>query len=93
MSTICPNCLRPVRPGAKFCGFCGSSLIATTQEAGSVEQTATLTPGAGSQKPAIKPSATPKAGKGKRTALMVIITLLCLVLLIAFLFYYFQLIR
>ncbi|HEX9091709.1 MAG TPA: zinc ribbon domain-containing protein [Anaerolineales bacterium] len=27
MSTICPNCQRPVRAGAKYCGFCGSSLI------------------------------------------------------------------
>jgi len=26
MHTICPNCLRPVRAGAKYCGFCGTSL-------------------------------------------------------------------
>lgn len=27
MSKICPNCLRPVRTGANYCGFCGTSLI------------------------------------------------------------------
>ncbi len=26
MPTICPNCLRPVRAGANYCGFCGISL-------------------------------------------------------------------
>lgn len=26
MSTICPNCQRPVRAGAKYCGFCGKFL-------------------------------------------------------------------
>ena len=26
MSTNCPNCSRPQRKGAKFCGFCGASL-------------------------------------------------------------------
>jgi len=26
MSATCPNCQRPVRAGAKYCGFCGSSL-------------------------------------------------------------------
>jgi hypothetical protein len=26
MTTICPNCSRPQRKEAKFCGFCGASL-------------------------------------------------------------------
>jgi hypothetical protein len=26
MSTICPNCSRPQRKDAKYCGFCGASL-------------------------------------------------------------------
>ena len=26
MSTICPNCSRPQRKDAKFCGYCGASL-------------------------------------------------------------------
>ena len=36
MTPICPNCLRPVRPDVKFCGYCGTSLIpAVAMEAGS----------------------------------------------------------
>ena len=26
MSTKCPNCKRPLRPGARFCGFCGTTI-------------------------------------------------------------------
>jgi hypothetical protein len=26
MSTICPNCSRPQRKDAKYCGFCGANL-------------------------------------------------------------------
>jgi hypothetical protein len=29
MPTICPNCQNPVRTGAKYCGFCGTSLMMT----------------------------------------------------------------
>lgn len=29
MSKICPNCLRPVRAGANYCGYCGTSLVPT----------------------------------------------------------------
>lgn len=28
MTTTCPNCQHPVRTGAKYCGFCGASLMA-----------------------------------------------------------------
>jgi hypothetical protein len=31
MPTICQNCLRPVRVGAKYCGFCGTSLTPSTE--------------------------------------------------------------
>lgn len=29
MSKICPNCMRPVRAGANYCGYCGTSLVPT----------------------------------------------------------------
>jgi hypothetical protein len=29
MPTSCPHCRRPVRVGAKFCGFCGASLLSS----------------------------------------------------------------
>ena len=31
MTTICPNCLHPVRTSANYCGFCGNSLIAAAK--------------------------------------------------------------
>lgn len=34
MSTPCPHCGKPIRPGAGFCGHCGKSLAGTPQQAG-----------------------------------------------------------
>jgi hypothetical protein len=34
MATNCPNCGKPIRPGAKFCGNCGYTLPATPAQAG-----------------------------------------------------------
>ena len=31
MSTICPNCTRPQRKDAKYCGFCGASLTSVAE--------------------------------------------------------------
>ena len=39
MSATCPNCHRPVRAGAKYCGFCGTSL----SSAGEVDALASTT--------------------------------------------------
>ncbi len=32
MSKMCPNCLRTVRSGANYCGYCGASLVPTPQD-------------------------------------------------------------
>ncbi len=32
MSKTCPNCLRPVRMGVNYCGYCGTSLVPTPQD-------------------------------------------------------------
>jgi RNA polymerase subunit RPABC4/transcription elongation factor Spt4 len=92
MPTICPNCLRPVRTDAKYCGYCGSSLTPAHDD-GSVALTPALDSRSVKQLPSVKPQTTPSRGKVRRTVLMVIVILLCLVLLIAFFVYYFQLIR
>jgi hypothetical protein len=93
MATICPNCLRPVRAEAKFCGFCGNSLNPTAYDAGPVALTAALEGDSSKEKSTTQPQAKPNGSKTKRTVLMVIIVLLCLVLVIAFSVYYLQLIR
>jgi hypothetical protein len=93
MPTICPNCLRPVRADAKFCGYCGSALAPTAHDDGPVQMTAALNKASFTKEPVYKPEVKPKGGKTRRTVLMVIIVLLCLVLLFAFSVYYFQLIR
>ncbi len=32
MSKTCPNCLHPVRTGANYCGYCGTTLVPTPQD-------------------------------------------------------------
>lgn len=93
MPTICPNCLRPVRTDAKFCGYCGNSLMPAEPSDGPVALTAALDSESVQEFPPFKPQTKPSGGKVRRTVLMVIIVLLCLVLLVAFSVYYFQLIR
>ena len=34
MTTNCPNCGKPVRPGAKFCGNCGTTMVLPAQPVG-----------------------------------------------------------
>ena len=33
MSTTCPSCGKPVRPGAKYCGNCGATILSSSGEA------------------------------------------------------------
>jgi hypothetical protein len=93
MSTICPNCLRPVRADAKFCGFCGNNLNPTAHDDGPVALSVALESGNVKVNSTAQPQAKPSGGKTRRRLLMVIIVLLCLVLLIAFSAYYLQLVR
>jgi hypothetical protein len=88
MPTICPNCLRPVRSEARFCGFCGSNLYPDALDEVAVaipaEQTAVVT------QEEIIPAPPPKRGaeKIRRNILIAIVILLCLVLLVTFLIHY-----
>jgi hypothetical protein len=92
MPTICPNCLRPVRVGAKYCGFCGTNLNPTAQDAGPAVVPATLEGEPALENLTAPPQTKPRGGKTRRTVLMVIILLLCIVLLVAFSAYYLRLI-
>ncbi len=92
MPTICPNCLRPVRAGAKYCGFCGTNLNPTAHDATPAVVAATLQGEAAHENTAASPQTKPSGGKTRRSALMIIILLLCIVLLVAFLAYYLRLI-
>ncbi len=89
MPTICPNCLRSLRTNAKYCGYCGTSLIPKTQA-----DVATLqaSPQAGDtineNTTAPEPSKPNSKKNIRRMVLIVLIILLCLVLLVAFLVHY-----
>jgi hypothetical protein len=90
MPKICPNCLRLVRTGANYCGFCGTSLnppaLDDTEGVLSLEAE-----GAGTDEivnEAAVTEAAPKSSRIRRTILIVIIILLCLVLLTAFVVHY-----
>jgi RNA polymerase subunit RPABC4/transcription elongation factor Spt4 len=93
MPTICPNCLRVVRSGAHFCGFCGTNLIppSTTDDAGvlAVELESAENELANETR-----AATPAASRNqvRRTILIIIIILLCLVLVTAFVVHYWSVI-
>jgi hypothetical protein len=82
MSKICPNCLRPVRSGANYCGYCGTSLVPTPH--GPAPNKASSKEGAKVAAMApVKAKRTPKSGKVGKSWIKVPITLLILVILAA----------
>lgn len=88
MPTICPNCLRPVRSEALFCGYCGSNLNPTALDEAPIVTTA-IQPGEVYADIALpKPKPKPNGEKIRRTVLIGVVILLCLVLIAAFLIHY-----
>jgi hypothetical protein len=88
MPTICPNCLRPVRSDAKFCGFCGTSFPSAM-----VVESGTSTPIPQNDAPAqTKPTSQERPKRTRkqvrRAVLISLIILLCLVLVAAFAVHY-----
>ena len=82
MTTTCPNCQQPVRAGAKFCGFCGASLMTA------LEVESTPLPAIQEEvkigKAAIQAKATgSSSGKANQVVTTVAIILLFLVILIS----------
>ncbi len=85
MATVCPNCSHPIRPGARYCGFCGTDLRPKPAKTGldafpeMLEGSEAASAGAG-----IKPR--PGRAQVRRTILLVLTLLLFLTLLAALVF-------
>jgi hypothetical protein len=88
MPTICPNCLRPVRIDAKYCGFCGTNLKPTPKDETAVAITTPEKSEATIENPTTVKQIQPKGSKIRRIVLIILIILLCLVLLMAFSLHY-----
>jgi hypothetical protein len=89
MPTICPNCLHPLRTNAKYCGYCGTSLIPNAR-ADAITLQASPQQGDMINENTTSPAQSrPKNKKNiRRIVLIVLIILLCLVLLAAFVVHY-----
>ncbi|OGN94345.1 MAG: hypothetical protein A2Y88_01085 [Chloroflexi bacterium RBG_13_48_10] len=89
MPTICPNCLHPLRTNAKFCGYCGTSLIPNTRADAITLQASPQEVDTIKENTSPPAQSKPKSKKNiRRIVLIVLIILLCLVLLVAFLVHY-----
>ncbi len=89
MPTICPNCLHPLRTNAKFCGYCGTSLIPNTRADAMTLQASAQEVDMNDENTSPPEQSRPKGKKNiRRIVLIVLIILLCLVLLVAFLVHY-----
>lgn len=90
MPTICPNCLRPVRMGAKYCGFCGTSLAPSPID----ESVAALSAPQEKESPNFenntKEQPKRKRSKARRTVLVILIIILCLAIILALFLRYWE---
>ncbi len=89
MSSICPNCNRPVRKSARFCGYCGADLNANNRKAQNIEPSL--------QADAVNQAASPKGKKTKRKRSMaccvvwyLLVFILCLAIIVTLTLYYWQ---
>lgn len=89
MPTICPNCLRPVRTDAKYCGYCGTNLVPSAREEILSIPVSRTQQSARDENTGIEDVYKSRGGKGRRVVLVLLIVLLCLVLLYAFLTHYY----
>jgi fatty acid desaturase len=92
MPTICPNCLRPVRPDAKYCGYCGTNLNPNAHDDPAAVQASYQEAEVNEDNSTKLTRSKSKGGKIRRIVLIVVIILLCLVLLTAFLIHYWPII-
>ncbi len=89
MTTICPNCLRPLRSNAKYCGYCGASLIPNTHVDTTTMQATALQSNVVEENASAPAQSKPRSKRNiRRVILIVLIILLVLVLLVAFLAHY-----
>lgn len=85
MPTICPNCLRPVRLDAKYCGFCGSNLYPTAHDDTTAAVISPQVSESTGEKQTTYSELKPKRKQLRRIVLIILVILLCLVLISAFL--------
>jgi hypothetical protein len=83
MSKICPNCLRPVRSGVNYCGYCGTSLVPTPSDPAPTIRSSSKVSTNAVTKTSSKNVRTIKSGRPARSWIKVPITLLVLVILAA----------
>ncbi len=83
MSKICPNCLHPVRTGANYCGYCGTSLVPTPHDPAPTMHVASKQVGGVMENAGYKAQRPVKGNKSSRAWVKVPITLLVLVLFMA----------
>jgi hypothetical protein len=81
MSKICPNCLHPVRTGANYCGYCGSSLVPTPQDPAPTSRS--FVKASQASKKNAKAGRPPKSGKPGKYWVRVPITMLVVIILAA----------
>jgi hypothetical protein len=83
MSKICPNCLRPVRTGANYCGFCGTSLIPATRNVSAAEPFISQNNAGANVRTIPNAQPNPKRSKTRRPWVITPIILLFLVIILA----------
>lgn len=88
MPTICPNCLRPVRTEAQYCGFCGTNLHPTANDKAAIAAAQSQVNEFNKEESTTQKQPKPKGKKIRRAVLITLIVLMCLVLLLAFLVHY-----
>jgi hypothetical protein len=89
MASTCPNCSRPVRKSARFCGYCGADLNASKSprknDEPALQDDATKQPG----------SLNGKSPKRKRSRACCgiwyfLVLILCLAIIVTLILYYWQ---
>jgi hypothetical protein len=83
MSKICPNCLRTVRNGANYCGFCGTSLVPASVVGSGATRLALQDEAVREVKPTYQERSKPKRFKSERARKFFPIILLFLVIIVA----------
>lgn len=83
MSKICPNCLRPVRTGANYCGYCGTSLIPATRDISAGEPSISQVSAVPNVRSTTNARSSPKVNKARRPWVITPIIMLCLVIILA----------
>jgi hypothetical protein len=83
MSTNCPNCLRPVRSGVNYCGYCGASLVPTPDDPAPTIRHSSRSNAKAMAQPAGKTKRVKKSKTSSRSWLKFPITMLVLVILAA----------